>query len=69
MKAINALLDTEKREFEISYGKWLMEVFTEPSEAELDEMEKSFFKPFTTGNRIITLKPLNNPYYLPIIGA
>lgn len=69
MRAINTILDYEKAEFEISYTKWLMEVFSEPTSVELDEMEKHFYKCLTVENRIITLKPINNQYYQPLQGA
>lgn len=69
MKAINTITDYDQVEFEISYRKWLMETFSEPSVEELDEMERDFFKSLTVSNRIVTLKPLNNPYYQPTIGA
>lgn len=69
MRAINTLLDYEKTEFEISYSKWLMEVFTEPSEGELDEMERDLNRSLAEENRIITLKPANNQYYQPLQGV
>jgi len=62
MKAINIIVNQENVEFAIGYEKWLKEAFSEPTEAELNEMMESF-KPFTVGNRIIALKPVNNQYY------
>ena len=56
-------------ELDLSYQEWLMEHFTEPSEAEIDEMEKSFKKPSTVDNRIITHKPSNNQDYDPTHSA
>ena len=69
MRAINTIINYDQVEFEISYTKWLMEAFSEPSVEELDEMERDFFKSLTVSNRIVTLKPLNNPNYQPTIGA
>jgi hypothetical protein len=69
MRAINTIRDYDQIEFEISYTKWLMEAFSEPSVEELDEMEKHFYKCLTSENRIVTLKPLNNPFYQPYQGA
>jgi hypothetical protein len=69
MKAINTITDYDQVEFSISYTKWLQETFTEPSVEELDEMEKHFYKCLTVKNRIVTSKPLNNPFYQPTIGA
>ena len=56
-------------ELDLSYQEWLMDNFSEPSEAELDEMEKSFKKPTSAENRIIAHKPLNNYNYEPKQGA
>jgi hypothetical protein len=69
MRAINTIINYDQVEFEISYTKYLMEVFSEPSVEELDEMERDFFKSLTSENRIVTLKPLNNPFYQPYQGA
>ena len=56
-------------ELDLSYQEWLMDNYSEPSEAELDEMEKSFKKPTSAENRIIAQKPLNNYNYEPKQGA
>lgn len=69
MRAINTIVDNDKMEFEISYMKWLMEAFSEPSVEELDEMERDLNRSLTVKNRIVTLKPLNNLYYQPYQGA
>jgi len=69
MKAVNTVLNYDQMEFNLSYTKWLMETFSEPSVEELDEMERDFFKSLTVKNRIVTQRPLNNPYYQPTIGA
>lgn len=69
MKAVNTVLNYDQMEFNLSYRKWLMETFSEPSVEELDEMERDFFKSLTVKNRIVTLKPLNNPFYQPYQGA
>ena len=69
MRAINTIIDYNQVEFEVSYTKWLMEAFSEPSELELQEMEDTFYKVSTVKNRIVTLKPLNNPFYQPYQGA
>lgn len=69
MRAINTIIDYDQVEFEISYRKWLMETFSEPSVEELDEMERDLNRSLTVKNRIVTLKPLNNPFYQPYQGA
>lgn len=68
-KITNTYLQNQDLHFEISYTKWIMEVFSEPSVEELDEMEKHFYKCLTVSNRIVTQRPLNNPYYQPYQGA
>jgi hypothetical protein len=69
MRAINSIRDYDQVEFEISYAKWLMEVFNEPTELELQKMENALYKTFAEKNRIVTLKPLNNIDYFPPQGA
>lgn len=69
MRAINIIIDYDQVEFEISYRKWLMETFSEPSVEELDEMERDLNRSLTVKNRIVTIKPLNNPFYQPYQGA
>lgn len=69
MRAVNIILDNDQMEFEISYTKWLYEAFSEPSVEELNEMERDLNRSLTVENRIVTLKPLNNPYYQPLQGA
>lgn len=69
MKAANTVLDYDQVEFTIGYEKWLQQAFSELSVEELDEMEEDFFKSSAVKNRIVTLKPLNNPYYQPYQGA
>ena len=56
-------------ELDLSYREWLRDNFSEPSEAELDEMEEEFRNPSTEQNRIIAQKPLNNYNYEPKQGA
>ena len=56
-------------ELDLSYQEWLMENYSEPSEAELDEMEEEFRNSSTEQNRIIAQKPLNNYNYKPKQGA
>ena len=56
-------------ELDLSYQEWLMDNFSEPSEAELDEMEEDFNKSSAVKNRIIAQKPLNNYNYEPKQGA
>jgi hypothetical protein len=68
-KITNTYLQNQDLHFEISYTKWLMEAFSEPSESELQEMEDTLYKVSTVKNRIVTLKPLNNIDYQPTIGA
>jgi hypothetical protein len=69
MRAINTIIDYDQVEFEISYSKWPREAFNEPSVEELDEMERDLCRSLTVENRIVTLKPLNNPFYQPYQGA
>jgi hypothetical protein len=69
MRAVNTIINYDQVEFEISYTKWLMEAFSEPSELELQEMEDTLYKVSTVKNRIVTLKPLNNIDYFPPQGA
>lgn len=68
-KITNTYLQNQDLHFEISYTKWLMEAFSEPSVEEIDEMERDFFKSLTVENRILTHRPLNNPNYNPKLGA
>ena len=56
-------------ELDLSYQEWLMDNYSEPSEAELDEMEEDFNKSSAVKNRIIAQKPLNNYNYEPKQGA
>ena len=69
MKAINTVLVDDQMDFKITYNMWLTEAFSELTELEINEMEEDFFKSSTVSNRIISLKPVNNQYYQPIIGA
>lgn len=68
-KITNTYLQNQDLYFEISYTKWLQEAFSEPSVEELNEMERDLNRSLTVKNRIVTLKPLNNPYYQPYQGA
>jgi hypothetical protein len=68
-KITNTYLQNQDLHFHVSYTKWLMETFSEPSVEELDEMERDLCRSLTSENRIVTLKPLNNPYYQPYQGA
>lgn len=69
MKAINFISEYDQREFYLGYEKYLREVFPEPTESEINQMEEDFFKSSTVENQIISLKPANNQYYQPLQGA
>ena len=56
-------------ELDLSYQEWLMDNYSEPSEAELDEMEEDYQKSSSGSNQIIAQKPLNNYNYEPKQGA
>lgn len=71
MKVKDAFMQQQEFEFELdlSYREWLMENFSEPSEMEINEMERDCYQSQTVSNRIVTLKPLNNIDYYPKLGA
>lgn len=71
MKVKDALMRQQEMmfEMELSYREWLRDNFTEPSEEEINDMERDFYKSLTAGNKIISCRPLNNENYNPIIGA
>lgn len=71
MKVKDALMRQQEMmfEMELSYREWLRDNFTEPSEEEINDMERDFYKSLTAGNKIISCRPLNNQNYDPIIGA
>jgi len=49
---------------ELSFAQWLNHFMDEPSNEELDAMEKEFTK-----KQLYKLQPSNNPYYFPLQGA
>lgn len=71
MKIKDMLMQQQEMMFEIelSYGEWLKNNFTEPSEEEINEMERDFCKSHYRSNSIIPFRSLNNENYNPIIGA
>lgn len=58
----------EAFEFDFGYEEYLRDQ-QEPTEAELNLMERDFCKSLAVGNRIIAQKPLNNKNFNPQIGA